>query len=195
MCGIVGYLGGGHALEISEHVRLLKSMTDRIVPRGPDGEGQWADPYAQVGLGHRRLAIVDLSEAGQQPMHSPSKRYVCAFNGEIYNHLKLRKKLENQNQSPQWNGHSDTETLLAAFDAWGIQETLQAAVGMFAIAVWDRQERTLSLARDRLGEKPLYYGWQKRNGLATFLFGSDLAALQPHPSFQGESTAMPSPCT
>ncbi len=185
MCGIVGYLGGGHALEISEHVRLLKSMTDRIVPRGPDGEGQWADPYAQVGLGHRRLAIVDLSEAGQQPMHSPSKRYVCAFNGEIYNHLKLRKKLENQNQSPQWNGHSDTETLLAAFDAWGIQETLQAAVGMFAIAVWDRQERTLSLARDRLGEKPLYYGWQKRNGLATFLFGSDLAALQPHPSFQG----------
>ena len=161
----------------------LKAMTNAIVNRGPDSEGHWLDGNAGIALGHRRLAIVDLSPAGAQPMPSPCGRYVIAFNGEIYNHLVLRTELANSGMAPTWRGHSDTETLLAGFEAWGIQATIERAVGMFAFAVWDRLERTLTLGRDRLGEKPLYYGWQGRGNSAVFLFGSELKALRAHPAF------------
>lgn len=154
-------------------------MADALRHRGPDDAGVWVDGEAGIGLAHRRLSIIDLSPAGHQPMVSAGGRYVVAFNGEIYNHLNLRRELEI---NADWRGHSDTETLLAGFEAWGVEATLKKAVGMFAIALWDRGERNLYLARDRMGEKPLYYGWQ--NGV--FLFGSELKALKGHPSFQGE---------
>jgi asparagine synthase (glutamine-hydrolysing) len=130
------------------------------------------------------LAIVDLSPAGAQPMTSRSGRYVLAFNGEVYNHLCLRDALEREGRLvSDWGGHSDTETLLAGFDAWGIEATLQRGIGMLAFAVWDRHTRILTLARDRLGEKPLYYGWQGQGAQAAFLFGSELSALRRHPAF------------
>ncbi len=119
-------------------------------------------------------------------MQSGSSRYVIAFNGEIYNHLQLREQLEAINQAPTWRGHSDTETLLAGFDAWGIQDTVERTVGMFAFAVWDRKERMLTLGRDRIGEKPLYYGWQGHGNNAVFLFGSELKALRAHPAFENK---------
>jgi asparagine synthase (glutamine-hydrolysing) len=166
-------------------------MATQIAHRGPDDAGVWIDADAGIGLAHRRLSILDLSPAGHQPMVSPSGRFVLVFNGEIYNHLDLREELKGRafipNPSPAsgrgekyWRGHSDTETLLAGFEAWGVETTLKHTIGMFAIAAWDRMERTLSLARDRLGEKPLYYGWQ--NGV--FLFGSELKALKAHPTFR-----------
>lgn len=176
MCGIAGYFSS-RAPEIGGGV--LMAMGDAIAHRGPDDQGAWFDAEAGIGFVHRRLAIVDLSEAGHQPMASHSFRYIIVFNGEIYNHLDLRKALEVQGQAPEWRGHSDTETLLAGFDAWGIDATLQRAVGMFAFALWDRDERVLHLARDRMGEKPLYYGWS--NGC--FLFGSELKALRAHSAF------------
>jgi asparagine synthase (glutamine-hydrolysing) len=168
------------------------AMAEAIRHRGPDDGGVWLDEVAGIALSHRRLSILDLSPAGHQPMVSPSGRYVIAFNGEIYNHLELRRDLENV-PSPQplsqgarghisWRGHSDTETLLACFEAWGIEKTLTSAVGMFAIALWDRETRTLTLARDRMGEKPLYYGWQGD----AFLFGSELKALKAHPAFKAD---------
>ena len=157
-----------------------------ILHRGPDDGGQWWDADAGMGLSHRRLAIVDLSAAGHQPMVSACGRFVIAFNGEIYNHLALRRELEHSlpdlfshGGRESWRGHSDTETLLAAFTAWGIEGALKKCIGMFALACWDRQTRVLTLARDRLGEKPLYYGWQGD----TFLFGSELKALRAHPAF------------
>ena len=184
MCGFVGFLGG-----ITPYGRLggeamLKRMADTIAYRGPDDAGYWCDEDHRVGLGHRRLAIVDLSLAGHQPMQSASGRYIIAFNGEIYNHLLLRQELRATGQTPSWRGHSDTEMLLAGFDAWGIQGTVERATGMFAFAVWDRQTKALTLARDRLGEKPLYYGWQGRGNGAVFLFGSELKALRAHPDFE-----------
>ena len=154
-------------------------MATRIAHRGPDDAGEWVDSEAGFVLAHRRLSILDLSPAGHQPMSSASGRWVLAYNGEVYNHLELRRQLEAEGAGSQWRGHSDTETLLACFEAWGIERTLEASVGMFAIALWDRSERTLTLARDRIGEKPLYYGWQGD----TFLFGSELKALRAHPAF------------
>ena len=133
-------------------------------------------------LGHRRLSILDLSAAGHQPMVSASGRYVMIFNGEIYDHLELRREIEQAAAAPPWRGHSDTEILLAGFEAWGIEATLRKAAGMFAFALWDRQQRTLTLARDRMGEKPLYYGWQ--GGI--LLFGSELKALRAHPAFRAD---------
>jgi asparagine synthase (glutamine-hydrolysing) len=159
-------------------------MTNVLAHRGPDDEGIWIDEEAGVGLGHRRLAIVDLSPAGHQPMHSPSGRFVITFNGEIYNHCGLRRELLDGGHEVAWRGHSDTETLLAGFDFWGIKETLRRASGMFAFAVWDRNERALTLARDRLGEKPLYYGRQRPTG--PYLFASELKALRQHPEFDPE---------
>lgn len=181
MCGFGGFFGGAWPGDMAP-IRL-KAMTDAIAHRGPDSEGQWLDADAAIGLGHRRLSIVELSAAGAQPMHSASSRYVLAFNGEIYNHLDLRAELEQCGRAPAWRGHSDTETLLAGFDAWGILATVERAVGMFAFAVWCRQTRTLTLARDRLGEKPLYCGWQGTGRAAVFLFGSELKALRAHPAF------------
>lgn len=157
---------------------MLERMGKAIVHRGPDDNGIWLDADAGIGLSHRRLSVLDLSPAGHQPMVSPSGRYVIAFNGEIYNHLDLRRQMDSQ----VWRGHSDTETLLAGFECWGIEETLRRTVGMFAIALWDRIDGSLILARDRMGEKPLYYG---RQG-GVFLFGSELKALTQHSAFEGE---------
>ena len=155
-----------------------RDMGAALRHRGPDDNGIWVDADAGIALAHTRLSILDLSPAGAQPMLSASGRYVLVFNGEIYNHLDLRAQLP---QPPAWRGHSDTETLLACIDAWGLADTLSRCVGMFALALWDQQTRSLRLARDRLGEKPLYVGWQ--NG--TLLFGSELKALRAHPAFEG----------
>jgi asparagine synthase (glutamine-hydrolysing) len=184
MCGFAGFLGGIAPAARWSDEALLKRMADAIVHRGPDDAGSWCDADQRIGLAHRRLSIVDLSHAGHQPMSSPARRYVIAFNGEIYNHLLLRKELEDGERAPAWRGHSDTETLLAGFDAWGIPGTVERAIGMFAFAVWDRQAGTLILGRDRVGEKPLYYGWQGRGNHAVFLFGSELKALRVHPAFE-----------
>ncbi len=184
MCGFVGFLASTPLQGKSEQHALVKRMSDAIIHRGPDDAGAWSEPEHGVALGHRRLSIVDLSPAGHQPMKSSFGRYVIVFNGEIYNHLAMRKELEAAGTAPGWRGHSDTETLLAGFDAWGIRGTVERAIGMFAFAVWDRQTNTLTLGRDRLGEKPLYYGWQGRGKQAAFLFGSELKALRAHPAFE-----------
>lgn len=178
MCGIVGFFRpGGLPEAATEH---LGRMSERIAHRGPDDRGIWLDADVGIALGHRRLSILDLSSAGHQPMTSASGRYVIVLNGEIYNYPCIRRELEASLLSVAWRGHSDTEVLLAAFDEWGIEASLKKAGGMFAFALWDRRERTLTLARDRVGEKPLYYGWQGD----IFLFGSELKALRAHPAFQ-----------
>lgn len=179
MCGIAGFAGWNH--EEQESVTILDSMCDAIRHRGPDDAGVWLDPESGLGLGHRRLSILDLSPAGHQPMHSGTGRYVIVFNGEIYNHHAVRTELESL-QPCFWRGHSDTEVLLAAFEKWGVDGTVRRLVGMFSIALWDRKERILFLLRDRLGEKPLYYGWMG----GTFLFGSELKALRAHPAWRPE---------
>lgn len=177
MCGIAGFIErGGLSAKASAS---LRAMTDAIEHRGPDDEGHWLDAHSGVALGHRRLAIIDLSPAGHQPMHAPSGRFVLIFNGEIYNHHQLRQRLEKEGHAPIWRGHSDTEVLLACFDRWGVKRTLEEANGMFAIALWDRIDSRLTLARDRAGEKPLYYGWQGN----TFVFASELKAITAHPDF------------
>lgn len=160
-------------------------MSDAIIHRGPDDSGMWTDAAAGLGFAHQRLAILDLSEAGAQPMVSPSGRYVIAFNGEIYNHFDIRASLEKRCLIQDWRGHSDTETLLAAIDAWGLERTIVQCVGMFAFALWDRKKHCLLLARDRIGEKPLYYGWQGASGSRTLLFASELKAIRKHPAFVG----------
>ncbi|WP_417566229.1 asparagine synthase (glutamine-hydrolyzing) [Marinobacter sp.] len=180
MCGLAGFLLPSLAQFSSDH--LLRLMAINLEHRGPDQLGSWSDSSIGVGLAHARLSVLELSEAGRQPMESACNRYVIAFNGEIYNHLVLRQQLEAKRETPKWRGHSDTETLLACFSAWGIEKTLQAAVGMFALALWDRQEQVLTLARDRLGEKPLYWGWCNQ----TLLFGSELKALKVHPAFNAD---------
>jgi asparagine synthase (glutamine-hydrolysing) len=186
MCGLAGYLGVG-ACGAGEAASItLKRMADTIVTRGPDDSGVWYDCDAGIGLAHRRLSILDLSAAGHQPMACHTGRYVIAFNGEIYNHLDLRRELEAAGSAPAWRGHSDTETLLAGFAAWSIRSTVEHCIGMFAFAVWDKQTRSLTLGRDRMGEKPLYYGWQGAGERACFLFGSELKALKVHPSFSAE---------
>ncbi len=159
-------------------------MALAIAHRGPDDAGAWTDSDAGIALGHRRLSVVDQSYAGHQPMHSATERFVIVFNGEIYNHLDLRSEIDNNNLiNTGWRGHSDTETLLASFEVWGIEATLKKTVGMFAFALWDREEKKLTLARDRFGEKPLYYGWVGTGSNATFVFGSELKALRAYPSF------------
>lgn len=175
MCGIAGF--------VDRHTtpgrfNPLLGMINAITHRGPDESGIWVDEQSGVALGHRRLSIVELSAAGSQPMHSADTRYTIIFNGEIYNHLELRERLREH--APAWRGHSDTETLLACISAWGLERTLKATVGMFAIALWDRHRQTLSMARDRVGEKPLYWGWQGD----MLLFGSELKSLKAHPAFK-----------
>ncbi|MGZ8162344.1 MAG: asparagine synthase (glutamine-hydrolyzing) [Methylobacter sp.] len=237
MCGLAGFWQAKHFSADAAYA-VAGQMANRIVHRGPDDSGVWVDEGSGIALAHRRLAIVDLSPAGHQPMISSSGRYVLVFNGEIYNHLELRAELERaaglpltlapsmllrtglspegrgdsnavdlsrvksspegylhgcrlveqrrsscrEGKNVRWRGHSDTETLLAGFEAWGIEATLKKTVGMFAIALWDRQEKVLTLARDRMGEKPLYYGFQND----TFMFGSELKALKAHPDFIGD---------
>jgi asparagine synthase (glutamine-hydrolysing) len=179
MCGFAGFLGG--AMSGGAEV-LLQVMGGALVHRGPDDGGTWWDRASGIGLAHRRLSILDLSPAGHQPMVSPCGRFVLAYNGEIYNHADLRAQLQAAGAGFDWRGHSDTETLLAALRHWGVEGALQRLNGMFAFALWDAAERTLFLARDRMGEKPLYYG---RSG-ETFLFGSELKALTRHPAWRGE---------
>jgi asparagine synthase (glutamine-hydrolysing) len=175
MCGIAGLLGPRARDDLAS---VLDRMTDALVHRGPDARGTFVEEAGtdlHCGLGHRRLSILDLSSAGAQPMASRCGRYVLSFNGEIYNHLRLRAELEGP-----WRGTSDTETLLAGIARWGLEGTLARASGMFAIALWDRRERRLFLARDRLGEKPLYYA-RARDG--AFLFASELKAVRADPFF------------
>jgi asparagine synthase (glutamine-hydrolysing) len=178
MCGIAGYLTTGAR---GDSAARVKAMTDAILHRGPDSDGHWEDDEAGIALGMRRLAIIDLSEAGRQPMTSADGRYVLVFNGEIYNFHDIRAELEAAGKAPQWRGHSDTEVLLAAISAWGIKTALQKCNGMFGIALWDRRERTLQLAIDRFGEKPIFAGWMGD----TFVFGSEIKALMGHPAWSG----------
>lgn len=173
MCGIAGVVD--HSAS-EEDLRIVAArMSSRLLHRGPDAGAVWSTEGA--ALSHRRLAIVDLSQAGAQPMLSPSGRFAIVFNGEIYNHIDLRRDLAAAGAAPVWKGHSDTETLLAAIVYWGLEEALRRCAGMFALALWDRLERRLSLARDRMGEKPLYWGWAGR----ALVFGSELKALRQHP--------------
>lgn len=159
-------------------------MTETLRHRGPDDGGVWVDEKAGIALGHRRLSIIDLSPEGHQPMLSACGRFVVVFNGEIYNYREIRKELEagSGNDRVRWRGHSDTEVMLAAISRWGLEGSLDRFNGMFAFALWDRETRTLHLVRDRLGEKPLYYGLMGE----TFLFGSELKALRAHPDFRAE---------
>ncbi|MDA8387054.1 MAG: asparagine synthase (glutamine-hydrolyzing) [Nitrospiraceae bacterium] len=179
MCGIAGYIDFGENNFLNE--AALLRMTNALAHRGPDDEGIWLDKGSGVALGHRRLSILDISPSGHQPMHSSSGRYVIVFNGEIYNHNEIRGRID-ENGDCKWRGHSDTECMLAAIEKWGLLPAVKGFVGMFAFALWDREERVLSLVRDRLGEKPLYYGWSGRS----FLFGSELKALRAHPAWRGE---------
>ncbi len=177
MCGICGILRYGPGTSLADTARI---MTDTLRHRGPDDVGVWADPDMDIALGHRRLSIIELSPAGAQPMASPCGRYIIAFNGEIYNHLTLRDDLALEGVAPEWRGASDTETLLAAVAHWGLKEALRRSHGMFALALWDRHAQHLHLARDRMGEKPLYLtrlsdGWA---------FGSELKALLAVPEFE-----------
>ena len=177
MCGIAGFVESALSGGIVDVKQIALDMANALHHRGPDDGGVWIDG-AGVALAHRRLSILDLSPAGDQPMVSEFGRYVLVFNGEIYNHLDLRKELQRET----WRGHSDTETLLTACEAWGIEATLKRTVGMFALALWDKQKKLLTLARDRFGEKPLFYGWQG----SSFLFGSELKSLVKHPAWRGE---------
>jgi asparagine synthase (glutamine-hydrolysing) len=174
MCGIAGLLSR-RGVESS----LVRRMIAPIAHRGPDDQGVWADAEAGIGLGHRRLSIVDLSPLGHQPMESADGRWVISYNGEIYNHAALRSELDATGKGGAWRGHSDTETLVECIAAWGLEATLRKSVGMFALALWDRRGRSLHLARDRFGEKPLYYGWSGGD----FVFASELKAIREHPRF------------
>jgi asparagine synthase (glutamine-hydrolysing) len=177
MCGITGFISAPTASD--ELTRVVRGMCDALVHRGPDDAGEWIDAGAGVAIGFRRLAIIDLSPAGHQPMISASGRYVATLNGEIYNFEDLRAELRERGLAPVFRGHSDTEVMLAAFEAWGVEAAVKRFNGMFAIAVWDNVARCLHLVRDRMGVKPLYYGFAGR----TFVYGSELKALRRHPDF------------
>jgi asparagine synthase (glutamine-hydrolysing) len=194
MCGLAG-LWHPNPTPTETLRAQARAMARAIAHRGPDDEGLWCDAAAGLALAHRRLSILDLSPAGHQPMLSASERYAIAFNGEIYNHLSLRRELERSGllQRP-WQGHSDTETLLAAIEAWGLDATLHRTAGMAALALFDRRERVLWLARDRFGEKPLYWGWVEPAPAASRLlaFGSELSALRALTG-PGTGTGRPGP--
>ncbi|MDC0485117.1 asparagine synthase (glutamine-hydrolyzing) [Gammaproteobacteria bacterium] len=179
MCGFAGFIGGpsfDSSLKDS-----IENMTESLIHRGPDSSGIWISSMNKLALGHNRLAVQDLSEMGHQPMESPSSRYLIVFNGEIYNHLELRKKINSSHSQPvDWRGSSDTETILVSIEVFGLNATLQMCKGMFAFALWDQKSKKLFLARDCAGEKPLYYGEIDNS----FVFGSELKALKRFPNFQ-----------
>jgi asparagine synthase (glutamine-hydrolysing) len=178
MCGIAGILTSPRTDIVADAFKMAQALNHR----GPDDSGIWVDEHGVIGLAHTRLAVIDLSPAGHQPMVSSGGRYVLVFNGEIYNHLAIRKEMEAISAAPIWCGHSDTETLLAAVEHWGLDVALAKTVGMFALAIWDKRTRSLSLARDRLGEKPLYYGWVGKE----FIFASELKAFKALDAFDGK---------
>jgi len=177
VCGITGFWDSTHQFRADDAAAVLRCMTCAIRHRGPDDEGYFQDAAAGIALGHRRLSVIDLSPEGHQPMASASGRFVMVYNGEVYNHRSLRQELAGAGAA--FRGHSDTEAMLAAIEHWGLDEALQRFIGMFAFALWDRRERTLSLVRDRLGIKPLYYGWVGRR----FVFASELKAVTAMPGF------------
>lgn len=180
MCGIGGFLDTSHGFGSAELQAIVLKMMHTLRHRGPDDCGAWVDVQAGIALGHRRLSILDLSPEGHQPMHSACGRYVISFNGEVYNFKALRSELEELGYT--FRGHSDTEVMLACISQWGLFSAVKRFNGMFAFALWDRRERQLHLVRDRLGEKPLYYGWMGK----TVVFGSELKALLAHPHSEPE---------
>lgn len=177
MCGIAGFCGRS-----ADWKENIERMNQRMYHRGPDAGGIWASDDKSVALGHRRLSIIDLSENGAQPMQSASGRYVCVFNGEIYNYRTIKNKLLEEKKVTAFRGGSDTEVLLEAFEAYGVRETLALCKGMFAIALFDKKTKKLTLMRDRVGEKPLYYGFV--NG--RFVFASDIGSISVLEGFQNE---------
>lgn len=180
MCGIAGFLTSPGNFSADTLSQVVATMTNTQTHRGPDDEGTWCDAAAAIALGHRRLSILDLSEQGHQPILSSCGRFVLVYNGEIYNFHELRKELEQAGR--KFRGHSDTEVLCEAISCWGLNEALPKLRGMFAFAVWNRMERQLTLVRDRVGIKPLYFGQFGR----TLMFGSELKALRAHPYFEAE---------
>jgi asparagine synthase (glutamine-hydrolysing) len=180
MCGIIGFCEPRRCHDANELEEMAQTMAATLSHRGPDDQGVWTDPDVGLALGHRRLSILDLSPHGHQPMASADGRFVLVFNGEIYNCPMLRRTLEQAGHA--FRGHSDTEVMVEAISEWGLSRTLRRLVGMFAFGLWDRKTRHLYLARDRAGEKPLYYGWAGR----VFLFGSELKALRAHPAWRAE---------
>ena len=180
MCGIAGFIHSDRATARGELEIVARNMADQLRHRGPDDAGVWVDAHQGVALSHRRLAIIDLSPEGHQPMLSADGRFVVVFNGEIYNFQPLRERLVALGHS--FRGTSDTEVMLAAFSEWGVESALAQFNGMFAFAVWDQREETLWLARDRMGEKPLYYGFVDRH----FIFASELKALRVFPDFKAD---------
>jgi asparagine synthase (glutamine-hydrolysing) len=181
MCGICGF----YSKSSFKSDEIIKKMNLSIHHRGPDDSGIWQDGNAGIVFGHQRLSIIDPTPAGKQPMHSSSGRLILTYNGEIYNHLEIRSELQEIKSNIKWHSNTDTETLVEALDFWGIEVTLKKLVGMFAFAVWDRKLRSLTLVRDRMGEKPIYFGWQGIGDKPVFLFGSELKALKVHPEFRG----------
>ena len=184
MCGIAGFLDFQRVVDAAEAKSTVGGMADTLYHRGPDDSGVWCDASMGVALAHRRLSIHDLNPSGHQPMISASSRYVIVFNGEVYNFQALREELAkcSKEGAMEWHGHSDTEVMLAAIDRWGLDKALQRFEGMFAFALWDRKKHLLHLVRDRLGEKPLYYGWLGN----TLVFASELAALKAHPDWNAQ---------
>lgn len=178
MCGITGLLRPG-GVDESWLAGTVTRMADTMAHRGPDASGIWTSARSGIAFGHRRLAILELSEAGAQPMRSDCGRLTVTFNGEIFNHLEIRSELEACGAAPNWRGHSDTETLLYAIRQWGVAAALPRLIGQFAFALWDEKDRTLSLCRDRFGEKPLFYGWCGSD----LVFASELKALAAHPNW------------
>lgn len=184
MGGICGFVDSARLRSVDSYGDIVSRMADRLRHRGPDDSGVWVDADAGLALGHRRLSIIDLTPQGRQPMVSHCGRYVIVFDGEIYNYRQIRSELESELgiSSIPWKGHSDTEVMLAAISQWGLEGAIQRFNGMFGFALWDRKERILFLARDRIGKKPLYYGWAGN----VFLFGSELKALTAHPEWPNE---------
>lgn len=178
MCGITGFFDISGKMSNTEMRSVIQNMSHTLNHRGPDDSGIWLDIENSIALRHQRLAIVDLSPEGHQPMGSTNGRYMIVFNGEMYNFKELRCELKQLGH--HFRGHSDTEVMLASFSEWGLKQSVKRFNGMFAFALWDSQKRLLHLGRDRLGEKPLYYGFCNQ----TFLFGSELKALKAHPNFQ-----------
>ena len=175
MCGLAGFIDNVPYAE-----KIAGQMIAAIVHRGPDSQDVWTQPDQSIALAHARLAVIDLAPTGAQPMHSPTGRYVIAYNGEVYNHAEIREKLESSGNAVNWRGFSDTETILAAIDAWGLDKCLDSIIGMFAFALWDTQTHQLSLVRDRFGEKPLYYQ-PTDNGV---IFASEISSIEQHPKFK-----------